>query len=335
MRTYVHLLLRYAQINLKMKITNCTYIIVVLTFALSCTQEKKNNESPEESLETTKDETIKIIAQRRPGGEATEIDLLTSKGLDNLQFANISDTEIDDSDLVIGIDLGETGIAVPIVYLDAYEVANLSYEANDYLLTWCPTVGSARIFEGKADGTVCKFDFGRALRDNNLLVVDRRTRSVWNQLSGEAIHGTLQGEKLTPLPTIQTTWGFWKNKYPDTKLLVNTDTTGAIFQASDKVLYRNWKPGDGRPIPNENHQLENLGIGIELDNSSVYFPFQTLFEEDSPIPYEIENQIINIHFNEAGLTAWAEDKDGNMITSSIVYDWAWLTFFPDTKTFNN
>ncbi len=316
-----------------MRITNYLYIIIILAFSLSCNQGKKDKESPEESAETTKNETIKLIAQRRPGGEASEIDLLTSKGLDNLKFANISDTEIDDSDLVIGIELGQTEIAVPLIYLDAYEVANFSYEANDYLLTWCPTVGSARIFEGKADGTKCKFDFGKALRDNNLLVVDQKTRSVWNQLSGEAIHGILQGEKLTPLPTIQTTWGYWKSRYPDTKLLVNTDTTGATFQASDKVLYRNWKPGDGRPVPNEIHQLDNLGIGIELDNSSVYFSFQRLFEENSPILYEIDNQIITIHFDEAGLTAWAEDKEGKMIASSIVYDWAWRTFFPDSQTF--
>lgn len=316
-----------------MKNIKWIYLIVVLFFVYSCKQDKPDNKTISE-VET---KTIKLLAQDRPGGEPYEFDMPIHKGLDKLEFTDPNNVKIDSNELVIGIALDETRLAIPLTYLSGFEVANLFLDSNNYLITWCPLVGSARIFEGNIDGDNSGFDFGRGLKNNNLLIVDRKTNSVWNQLSYKAIQGDLQGDSLVPLPSIQSTWGFWKEKYPDTKLLVNKDTTEAVFptEVFQKQYYNTWKPGEEYPEDNKVHQIENLGIGIELGPSIIYFPFEKLFDTNSPLEYKIKDQNIFIHFEKSGITAWAENSEGEMIPSTIAYDWAWKSFFPKTKTFEN
>lgn len=314
-----------------MKDMKWIYLIVILIAVLSCNQgDQNNNKSIEEEAKA-----IKLIAQQRPFGETAEIEMQVENALDKLEFVNPADVEIDSMDLVLGIPLGEIQVAIPLTYMAAYEVANISIDTNNYLITWCSIVGSARIFEGGMESDDPGFDFGKALNKNNLLVVDRKTRSVWNQLSGKAIHGALEGDNLSPLPAIQSTWGFWKRKYPTTRLLINRDTTDAIFPqfVNEVPHYYSWRPGDGRPEFSDVHQIETLGMGIEMGSSSVFFPFEMLFEKRSPLKYKIENQLLMIHFDKSGLTAWVEDVEGNMIPSVITYSWAWKAFYPDTETF--
>lgn len=163
-------------------------------------------------------DSIRIFAQSRPGGEPHYFNMAIDKGLDKLEIAEPATIALEDDELVLGIWFDETPMAVPIKYLSGFEVANLRMASDMYLLTWCPLVGAARVFEGDVQGDRSGFDFGRGLKDNNLLLVDRKTKSAWNQLSSKAIEGDLKGERLAPYPSIQSTWAFWKKKYPDTKV---------------------------------------------------------------------------------------------------------------------
>ena len=307
------------------------YLLCAMLITFSC----KKSGHKLEPVAKDKIDIIKLVAQSRPGGKPKEFNMPIDKGLDKLEFVDTEQVKIDSSDLVLGMSIGNYEVAIPITYLSGFEVANLKVNDNNYLVTWCPLVGSARIFNGEIKGDYSGFDFGRGLRNNNLLIVDRKTNSVWNQLSCKAIHGELEGNKLIPLPTIQSTWSFWKQKHPETKLVINRDTSGAVFPSFvfEKPHYNTWEPGKGRPEITNAHDIENLGLGIELGESSIFFPLDKLFENKSPMEFELENQKILIYFSKSGLTAWAEDEKGKAIPSTIVYNWAWKNFFPNSREF--
>lgn len=294
----------------------------------------KQNKTINNDTSYVKGDSIKIFAQARPGGEPFDFNMPIDQGLDKLEITDPSNTDLDSNELVLGISIENVQIAVPIKYLSGFEVANLKLESNIYLLTWCPLVGSARVFEGEINGDKLGFDFGRGLKDNNLLIVDRKTKTVWNQLSYTAIEGELEGERLSPRPSIQSTWAFWKNKYPNTKVVINRDTTNAVFPqfVLQKPYYNTWLPGNEFPN-NSDHQIQNLGLGIDLSNSAIFFPLERLFEENSPVSYKLKDEELIIHFDILGLTAWAEDTNGNIISGTIVYDWAWSNFYPNTKIY--
>lgn len=120
-------------------------------------------------------------------------------------------------------------------------------------------------------------------------------------------------------------------KHPQSQVIINTDTSGAVFPefVLHEQFYNNWTPGEDYPTVQEHH-IDNLGLGIELEKSSAFFHFDALSKENSPIYFETDGQNILVHFDQDGLTAWAEDENEMIIPGTLVYDWAWKNFFPNT-----
>ncbi|MEL6254977.1 MAG: DUF3179 domain-containing (seleno)protein [Bacteroidota bacterium] len=310
---------------------NFLLVYTLSIFFIAC----KGDKSDKNTEEASKLESIKVFAQAQPGGEHFEFDMPIDKGLDHLEVTEQQEVDIDSEELVLGVSFDNNHYAIPIRYLAGFEVANLRLNKDNYLLTWCPLVGSARIFEGELKGDNSGFDFGRGLIENNLLIVDRKTNSVWNQLSCKSVKGELEGERLAPMVSLQSTWEFWKNKYPDTHVIFNQDTSEAVFPESvfNKPYYNTWIPGEKYPGNDGLHHTKNLGLGLELGDTAAFFPFEELFQKDSPISYTLNSEKLEIHFDKAGLTAWVTDSNGNMIASTLVYNWAWSKFFPTSEIY--
>lgn len=58
-----------------------------------------------------------------------------------------------------------------------------------------------------------------ALFGNAMTWWDHATGSIWSQPLGEAIAGPLEGESLELFPSTLTTWGAWRETYPETEAL--------------------------------------------------------------------------------------------------------------------
>ncbi len=172
------------------------------------------------------------------------------------------------------------------------------------------------------------FDFAEGFIKHNLLMVDRETRSVWSQLHGRAIAGPRQGEPLEMLPAIQSTWRFWKEHHPDTRVMVDQERPGRPY------LYRTWTPGQPRPEkPPVEHDTANLGLGLAAGAEAVFFPLSELARV--PIPHEtrVGGQPVQIHFHPGGLMAWAEDPEGRLLSGVMAYRAGWMDFYPNSRVF--
>ena len=170
------------------------------------------------------------------------------------------------------------------------------------------------------------FDFADGLLENNLLFVDRETNSVWSQLHGKAVIGELEGTPLEIVPSIQTTWKFWRERHPDTRVMVLPGKTGRPY------LYRNRPTGTPSSAvgPQEGHDLATLGLGIAIGDEALWASFRDLETRVSPIEMLLGGQTIRIFFEKDALTAWAEDLDGNLLPGVLVYQEGWFAFFPDS-----
>ncbi len=306
--------------------------LLILSIIPSCHSDHQEK-IPERAMKL---ETIRIFGQQRPDGEFGEFDMPIEKGLEHLKVATQDEVNLEDDDLVLGLTTDHFPLAIPINALSGFEVANLTLNDTPYLLTWCPLVGTARAFDGTLNGDTSGFDFGMGLVNNNLLIIDRKTKTVWNQLSCKAIEGDLEGQELTALPTIQGTWSTWRELYPESKVAINTDTSNAVFPSSvnEKQYYHNWMPGKPRSaINSDTHNIQNLGLGVNLAEGAVFFPLSHLLELDSPLTYPTEAQDLMIHFDSVGHSAWAETKDGSLVPGVMVYEWAWKSFYPESNTF--
>jgi hypothetical protein len=183
------------------------------------------------------------------------------------------------------------------------------------------------VYARRAGGRTLTFDFAAGLVDDNLLLADRETDSIWSQLEGRAIDGPLEGEPLTTVPSLQTTWGHWRQLHPDTEVMVLPDAKGRPY------LYRTWIPGQPRAKerPTE-HDASSLGLGLVIDGEAIYFPFSGLAgTAGGAVEASVGGQSITIHYQHDALTAWAEDADGVLLDGVLTYRWAWDRFFPASR----
>lgn len=172
------------------------------------------------------------------------------------------------------------------------------------------------------------FDFAAGLLHDNLLFVDRETKTIWSQLEGKAVSGELEGEALRMVPSLQTTWKHWKELHPGTRVMVS-DEEGRPY------LYRNYKPGDPRPEePPTAHDMSRLGLGVALGQDATFFPLHALAETDLPLRIEMDGSAVRIFYSEEGLTAWAEDAEGRLLPAVLAYDFGWMSFFPDSEVYS-
>ena len=172
------------------------------------------------------------------------------------------------------------------------------------------------------------FDFAEGLIKDNLLFVDRETETVWSQLHGRAIYGPLENTPLNVVPTIQATWAFWRERHPDTRVMVDD-------QPGHPYLYRNRRPGSPRPAtPPTSHNTSLLGLGMTLGGEAMFFPFDELAKVQTPIRVEVGGSDVVVHFSGGGLTAWAE-KDGELLPAVLAYEFGWRDFNPQTRIYRS
>ena len=125
-----------------------------------------------------------------------------------------------DTDMVIGYasQSGEA-FAYPIKILNFHEIVNDVIDGVPVLVSYCPLCASGVVYSRELDGDILLFGNTSALYESDLVMFDHQTGSYWFQVLGEAIVGTLTRKRLTMLPSRTTTWGQWKELYPDTQVL--------------------------------------------------------------------------------------------------------------------
>ena len=98
---------------------------------------------------------------------------------------------------------------------------------------------------------------GRLL-DSNLVMWDPETNSLWSQLTGEAIHGKLKGQRLRMLPAVFVGLGTWKRMHPDTVVL-----------DLPPVRRRAWHYTTRNLAEAANEHGEALGLGVRSGSATL------------------------------------------------------------------
>lgn len=93
-------------------------------------------------------------------------------------------------------------------------------------MTYCPLCNSAVTFERTIGGEETTFGTSGSLYFANLVMYDRATESLWNQIDGRAVVGMLAGEQLTQIPSTMVAWSEFRDSRPDA-LVLDRERTGA------------------------------------------------------------------------------------------------------------
>lgn len=128
---------------------------------------------------------------------------------------------VDDGDLVLGVALNGTARAYPLSTLWTHEIANDTVGGIRVTVNYCPLTGTGLVFKGTIDGEPATFGVSGLLYNNNLILYDHQTQSLWPQMLYTAAQGTQKGRRPELLPVREMTWAAWKTLYPSTTVVTS------------------------------------------------------------------------------------------------------------------
>jgi hypothetical protein len=171
--------------------------------------------------------------------------------------------------------------AYPLAILIHHEIVNDVVGDRPVALTFCPLCNATIAFDRTLpDGTLLDFGTTGNLRNSDLVMYDRQTKSWWQQFTGEAIVGELTGTQLEFLPSQIVAWSDFKSVYSNGKVLsretgFNRPYGRNPYSGYDSInnfpfLYDG--DLDGRLPP-----VERV-VAIQLDGIDVAYPFTALSE---------------------------------------------------------
>jgi hypothetical protein len=187
-------------------------------------------------------------------------------------------SKLANSQLVVGVKIGDDVRAYPHNILNWHEVVNDLYivddEAKRATLSYCPLTGSAMLWRSLEEPGNETWGTSGILFNSNLVMYDRKTESFWSQMLEQAITGDQVKKLPKRLQAVETTWGTWKAMYPQTRLL--SQNTGfsrnysaypyGTFREDESLLFPVANADDRRL-----HRKERV-LGINVGDSAKVYP---------------------------------------------------------------
>ncbi len=118
------------------------------------------------------------------------------------------------------------------------------------------------------------------INNQNFLMRDQETGTWWQQITGKAIYGPLQGAALQPVLSDELTFGQWRTESPAGHVL-------APVAQYAKEYDSNWEPDVAKlPVvisfPNTELKSRDIVIGLTIDGAARAYPWET-FAKQSPV----------------------------------------------------
>ena len=207
----------------------------------------------------------------------------------------------------------------PLAVLIWHEIVNDEVGGQMVTLTFCPLCNSTIAFDRVLDdGTVLDFGTTGNLRNSDLIMYDRQTRSWWQQFTGEAIVGELTGTMLEMLPSQIISWADFKANYPDAPVLSRDTGHQRRYGNNPYGGYDDIGGSPFFPVGAYGDQLPPVErvVAVTVGDTDFAFPF-SLLAEAGVANVEIEGQPVVV-FWKAG-TSTTFGNSGTDVGSSGVF----------------
>ena len=239
------------------------------------------------------------------------------------------------TDRVIGITINGESRAYPINILNWHEIVNDQIKGVPVSITYCPLCGTGLVYQAKVGGKVLKFGVSGLLYNSDVLLFDRQTETLWSQILSKAISGPMKGQKLTMVPSSQTSWASWLKKQPNTKVL-STDT--GFSRDYRRSPYGDYDQNTETYFPvsarsKAYHPKERV-LGITINGKHKAYPFVELGKlGTNTLKDNFQGQNLTINFDIANRDGEVLGANGKPLELVNSFWFAWYAFHQDTAVY--
>jgi len=253
--------------------------------------------------------------------------------IDRPEFLPTADVDyLDRDDIVLSLTHENITRAYPTRILDRHEIVNDTFGKTPVAVTYCPLCGSGLAFVRVLGGKEVQLGVSGLLFNNDLIMYDRKTESLWQQITGLAIAGPKRGSTLQSLPVTMSLWGEWKAANPEAEVLALPSKqqhyrkkTYGDYDSSDRLLF---------PVTDLDARLHVKKVihGVEIGELSIAVEDGWLKKKGS-WEHEIYGKILRLEVDEAGGVTGS--LEGDPVSVHRMYWFAWYSFHPDTSLIDN
>ncbi len=162
------------------------------------------------------------------------------------------------------------------------------------------------------------FGVSGLLFQRNLVMFDRKTMSLWSQLGMQAVAGPMAGDSLQILPAEHTTWGDWRQRYPDTVVL--SFNTGYV---------RDYSRDPYRDLPMNRQEAAAVFVGKAVK----LYPLSELAKAGGPLEDTLNGKRLRLHYDRQNRRLTIRDDDGETVEHFVAFLADLRAFYPTAERF--
>lgn len=253
--------------------------------------------------------------------------------LTNPEFEDLSVSNINEQVRTIVFEAGNETRIYPYSILNHHEIVNDQIDGQNITVTFCPLCGSAIVFDPNTEDGLLEFGVSGALRESNMIMYDRTAETLWQQSTGQALAGELNGSSLDILPFQLLTIAEAKQAFPGAKIM-STDTGYA--RDYDRNPYSGYEDSDGfitgfePSITDTRYPAKEIFIAFNFENISYAVPLNNFrqagssiisLDEGSSIVLKTDGSLIDI-----------SSSDGQKIPHYFEMWFSWAVQHQDSDT---
>ncbi len=253
--------------------------------------------------------------------------------IDRPKYLRTADVDyLDGDDIVLSLTHENITRAYPTRILDRHEIVNDTFGETPVAVTYCPLCGSGLAFIRILDGEAVQLGVSGLLHNNDLIIYDRKTESLWQQITGQAIAGPKRGSTLQSLPVTMSLWEEWKAANPSAEVLALPPNqlryrkkTYGDYDSSDRLLF---------PVALRASRLhvKKVIYGVEIGELSIAVE-ATWLKKKGSWEHNINGKILRLEVDSAGGVTGS--LKGEPVSVHSMYWFAWYSFHPDTSLIYN
>jgi hypothetical protein len=193
-----------------------------------------------------------------------------------------ADEWLEDRELGILLEVGESATFFPVRILIAHEIVNDQRGDVPFSVTYCPLCNTAVAFDRRLDGEVLRLGVSGLLRHSDLVMWDDLTVSLWQQTTGEAIVGDLAGSRLTVIPSALVTWADFRSEHVGGDVLSQDSGPFAPYGSNAYTGYTSRSapfPSFFRLELDERHPALSRVVGVRIEGDAKAYPFSVIAAE--------------------------------------------------------
>lgn len=255
--------------------------------------------------------------------------------IDNPKFESVADSGVwlVDDDVVFALHYKGESKAYPQRILNWHEIVNDKVAGDLVSITFCPLSGSALVFDRRVDGKTMEFGVSGKLYNNNLVMYDRQTNTLWQQIIGEAIVGELFGKKLKQISIDSMRWGEFKKQYPSGQVLSRNTGFGKDYNIYPYATYEQDR-NTLFPLEVELDQTihpKTVVYGVEVNGQYKAYPEDKLREEGT-IGDTIGRVRIRLSYYNGDINVMNLQTKEEIVATRIFW-FAWKAFHPESELY--